>query len=546
MPDSSGSSPVPGWVTALDVITCAFAAASCAVAVTGGVRTTVACHFISATSALRPLLLAALTAAVRHWAFRRPTLAGRIGSRLSAVIRRVGPHSLIRFLLSGAICLPFYLSFNSRLPSYGDAPHYLITTISIVNDLDFNELNQYARDDGRLIGMPGLRSQDPPVNGYLAPEHGEGFPLFMAPFYRAGGLPLVKLVLFLAGWLTTLLVGMNCDLAGYPRTTGTCATALLSLMPTWLIFSSQVYPEVMAGFLLTLSMFLLLRAARGQAFHLELAAGLTLGYVPFLYQRYVVLAAPLLLASLLLPSIRRSVWYWLGMFTVAIFAATIWRVAHGSFFSSGVETATASHFKLAGSQLRVWHAWFERYHGLAVLQPVTLLVFWLAPQLLAPVPGRDRRFLRLAVVFPLAAYTAIYGLWTLGPGGSLTGRYLCAALPLMCSIVAMGITEVGHGIGKRVWLAGAAALAAVSAYFVIVALWSTALIYDAPGDGWYRLFPIEWGRPPHMRGHEGLLPVHLDWPAIGGVMFAITIASGILMVRRWYRQVIVTSPDPRS
>jgi hypothetical protein len=521
-------------------------AASCAVAVTGGVRTTVAGHFISATNALRQLLLAALTTGVRHYAFRRPTLAGRAGSVLSVVIRSLGPHTLIRLLLSGAICSLFYLSFNNRLPFYGDAPHYLITTISVVNDMDFNGLNQYAQDDGRLIGYPGLRAQDRPVKGYLAPEHGEGFPLFLAAFYTIGGLSFVKVVLFLVGWLTTLLVGMNCDLAGYPRATGTCATVLLSLMPTWLIFSNQVYPEVVAGFLLTLSTFFLLRAARDHAVHLELAAGLTLGCLPFLYQRYIVLAAPLLLVSLLLPSIRRSLWYWLGMLTVAICAATIWHEVHGSFFASGVETATSSHFKLAGSQLRVWYAWFERYHGLVVLQPVTLLVFWLAPQLLAPALRRDRRFLRHALVFPLAAYTAIYGLWTLGPGGSLTGRYLCAALPLMCSIVAIGIAEVRHSIGKWLLLAGATALAAVSAYFVIVSLHSATLIYDAPSHAWYRLFPIEWGRPPHMRRYEDPLPVLLNWSTIGGLMFAMTVAGGIQMGYRWYRRATAASPDPAS
>jgi hypothetical protein len=249
--------------------------------------------------------------------------------------------------------------------------------------------------------------------------------------------------------------------------------------------------------------------------------------------------------SLLLPSIRRSVWYWLGVLTVAVFAATIWHEVHGSFFASGVGTATSSHFKLAGSQLRVWYGWFERYHGLVVLQPVTLLVFWLAPQLLAPTLRRERTFLRLAVVLPLAAYCAIYGLWILGPGGSLTGRYLCAGLPLMCSIVAIGITEFRDGIGKRLLVAGAAALAAVSAYFVIVSLRTAALIYDAPGDGWFKLFPIEWGRPPHMRAHEGLLPVHLNWPTIGVVMFAITVESAIQMGYRWRREAAAGPPAPK-
>jgi hypothetical protein len=293
-------------------------------------------------------------------------------------------------------------------------------------------------------------------------------------------------------------------------------------------------------------MFFLLRAARDRAFQWELAAGLTLGYVPFLYQRYIVLAAPLLLVSLLLPSVRRSVWYWLGLLTVAICASTIWHEVHGSFFASGVETATASHFKLAGSQLRVWYAWFERYHGLVVLQPVTLLVFWLAPRLLAPAPTRDRRFLRYALVFPLAAYTAIYGLWTLGPGGSMTGRYLCAALPLMCSIVAIGITEVGHRIGRLLVLTGTTALAAVSAYLVFVSLRSTTLIYEVPSLAWYRLFPIQWGQPAHMRNYEGPLLVPLTWSIIGGVMLAMTVAGGIQMGYRRYRRAMAASPDPAS
>ena len=90
----------------------------------------------------------------------------------------------------------------------------------------------------------------------------------------------------------------------------------------------------------------------------------------------------------------------------------------------------------------------------------------------------------------------------------------------------------------------AAALAAVSAYFVIVSLLSREFVYDAPGHGWYRLFPIAWGRPPHARPYEDPLAVNVTWAAIAGSMFAVTFASAVQTAYTWHRRATRPSPAP--
>jgi hypothetical protein len=80
MADSSRSTRVPLWVTLADVLALSLVALAFAVALTTGIRTTIAGIFISVTSPIRPLVFAAVVAAIRHAAFRGPRLDRRLAA----------------------------------------------------------------------------------------------------------------------------------------------------------------------------------------------------------------------------------------------------------------------------------------------------------------------------------------------------------------------------------------------------------------------------------------------------------------------------------
>jgi hypothetical protein len=65
---------LPAWARALDGLAIAFALISATVALTGGFRELTPIGRMSVTSALRPLILAALIVAFRHWKHRQPAL----------------------------------------------------------------------------------------------------------------------------------------------------------------------------------------------------------------------------------------------------------------------------------------------------------------------------------------------------------------------------------------------------------------------------------------------------------------------------------------
>ena len=68
------------------------------------------------------------------------------------------PHRFLRYVVCPAIFVVLFAThqYIAIIPFYGDEPHYLMTVISIVEDLDLNGANQFRNNDERKFGFGHL------------------------------------------------------------------------------------------------------------------------------------------------------------------------------------------------------------------------------------------------------------------------------------------------------------------------------------------------------------------------------------------------------
>jgi hypothetical protein len=215
-------------------------------------------------------------------------------------------------------------------PPTGDQPHYLMTVISIVDDWDFDELNNYNsaasfrqfQPVSYPLDFEGLRMPFPLVpGGHSIPAanrprnewysvHGPGVPLVAVPGWVLGNqlAPLLNTLTAHGGggwpgvvfWFSVLgaLLAVQVFLLAWD-TTGSRTVALV----TWaaLAFSNPqmthsflIFPEIPAALLILYSFRRLNFGWRNNnAWHLAIS-GLCLGCLPWLHRRFVPVVACLI------------------------------------------------------------------------------------------------------------------------------------------------------------------------------------------------------------------------------------------------------------
>src|SRR6266850_2247616 len=78
------------------------------------------------------------------------------------------------------------LTTHGKYSASGDEPHYLLVSRSLVADRDLDLANNYASNDGRLVGHDGLVAGPharPARDGRLLSTHDIGLPILLAPVY---------------------------------------------------------------------------------------------------------------------------------------------------------------------------------------------------------------------------------------------------------------------------------------------------------------------------------------------------------------------------
>ncbi len=440
-------------------------------------------------------------------------------ARLSRIFRS---HTTWRVVLFVIIGLAFFHRVSPLMPFTGDEPHYLLGTISLVNDGDFNVFNNYANQDYRQFGYTELHPQHLESSpGVLITEHGIGFPALLAIPWKIKKIAGVRYTLFFGALLTIFLAARCTDLLSGNSWAGTMTALLLGFCPTWLMHSRMVFPECTAGFVTALVSLLLISLSRNPQADRERLRPFALGllfFFPTVYVRYVPLLAPLYLMVLFSPVMRRMRWLYAGLAcgTLLLIAVLIRFPEPGSIGATNF-ASQGSQFLLDGAFGRLWRSWFDRRFGLVVYTPWVLLAFWAVVYHLPRLRSFRVGYTQSAAI-ALLGYCLMFGLWVQHPGASVPGRYLCAAVPLMAILVTLWCAQTGKLLNPRTVLA--AALLCISVKYVLVSLW-------IPLQPW-RLYPGYTSLYPEYWGPAWATPDNGNAPRFLGITLLILVIAGKL------------------
>ena len=350
----------------------------------------------------------------------------------------------------------------------GDEPHYLLVTHSLVADGDANLHNNVDGKDWRHYTVEEIRPThswgfdiyNELSDGRLQEheeawqtrrysKHRNGLPLLLTPAYAlglsCGGRIRFFAILFMN--LAAALLAYNIFAAAREETgnreAALCCWFAMGFAPPLLYYSNQIYPDLVAGLLILYAYRLI---GRSGGVLRSLAVGSCIGYLPWLHERYLLVAAPLLLYWLWRD---RSRGRWLALaLTVVIVSAGLQMMYYYRLFGVPFPVNVHRSFSLIGGLK-------QGFLGLLIDGNQGLA--WYAPVYLAAGVGlvglwRERRgealaLLGLAIPFWVAIcmYKHWYSIWY------PPLRYLVALLPLAAGPMARAWQVGRRGYGRLVY-----------------------------------------------------------------------------------------------
>jgi hypothetical protein len=517
--------------------------------------------------------------------------------------------SVLVFLLTFVV----YLLFVPRIvlyssPPTGDQAFYLMVTMSIVQDFDLDIANNYAQHDEDKFyelaphpeGFVGITAPYPlpPHNAYTPARppsewynfHWPGLSLALVPAWVIGGLfglwwPATVVFMCVVG----ALVGVNIFLLAYEMTgkrwIAWAVWAPLAFSSPLMTYTYLIFTELPTGLMVIYSFRRLAMGWRANGPLRLLLVGLSIGFIPWVAWRCVLIAAMLFgyagvqwwrgrtsrqtavgsrqraetrgelgvdlgfrrhLASGLWVAVPVAVaaglmaWYNLYLFG-SVFANdhSPERGGAGQFIWPWLGREGLTHFSTS-----IYGLLFDRIFGLLVFAPIYVMA---AVGLVAMVQSRrggDRR-LALAMVAIAAPYLFIIfsfyywnGLWC------PPARFLVTFAPLAAAPLALTL-YVARGLAYR-------------ALYVLLAIpgWALMSVFLLdPRFLWPGYPPLEWlaGQmgmeglaPPFRLGvwdllpavsplDERRMPVNTAWITVATI---VVFALGYVLVRRWQRERI--------
>ena len=294
----------------------------------------------------------------------------------------------------GAAAL-FYLAllpvFTSRLnPLTGDEPFYVMTAISLIQDHDLDESNNYADHDydefypadplpAGWRGWPSFPRELPPhpavsTRPGLHTKHGLGVSFLIAVPYAIGGrigadLVIILCASLLAGQMFLLATEAGAD----QRLAAAIALALAVAMPIG-PYALLIFPEVPAALLLVYAVRRL--SAPTNSFGRMILTGTAVGLLPWLHQRFDPTAAVLAVILLVRWRDTRPVWKLAAAFApIATLGSTLilyneWLYGqpyqnthdHAGFnhFAGTVTVSSACSWMLSGAYSSPRRYWYSR------------------------------------------------------------------------------------------------------------------------------------------------------------------------------------------
>ncbi len=344
------------------------------------------------------------------------------------------------FLLLFGIYCACSVRLVQRYEVTGDEPHYLLIAHSLAYDGDLDLANNFQNHDYREFHTSELRPEvdhqaiDVLGNGVIHSKHDIGLPLIIAPFYRIAG----RLGVLVFHNLVTALTIALCYRWVYTHVGNWTIPVLVCLglgcsVPT-LAFSTQVYPEAVAAFLVLWGMYQLdfLKHSRISSWRL-VGYSAVIGFLPWLSTKYVVISAVFALAGLFL--LCSASWRGLPkaillLLVPALVSALIWIYVRIRFYGTLSPAAQYADFQfsLASIYQHSLGMLFDQEHGLLpyspmyVLAPIGLVIMWRA----------GRRFMALFITVTFCVFFGLIASWHAWWGGwCLPARFLTVILPIL-------------------------------------------------------------------------------------------------------------------
>lgn len=342
---------------------------------------------------------------------------------------------------------------------FGDEPEYLFQGHSVWGDGDLDLRDEYLDPDLRAFPGPLVFKVDPaggPAPANFLPTTGV---LFTEPMYRAFGL-LGTYLLYAAmniASLALILIMLRRYIAPIPAV---LAVALVGLSVPLAWHAASLWTEIPA--LLCVSGVLAMAPRIASDKRALVGAGLLLALLPWLHQKYIVLAGGLLLALLLDRARWRVAPLLAALPVVSIVGTFVFSLAvrgRINFTQAGATSDVASAFDQSWRRFVAQpFAWvFDQTRGYVPYAPVWILAFVGFAFLLRYGHGR-KLLLSFAVGF--VPFFLVYFAGPFLSGDAAPGRETLVALPALALLLGAGFHAL-RGAGPYF---AATALSAVSVY----------------------------------------------------------------------------------
>ena len=388
----------------------------------------------------------------------------------------------------------------------GDEPFYLLTTQSLLNDGDFDLLNQYDSKSYRSFfdHAEDLWFQSVPQDdGRLLSPHNPGLSFLAIPGFILGGLVGTQIQLLLLASATLALAFVLADRLTGHRLICWLTSLGVGLTATVFIYSTEIYPEFPAALALVVALLLVTRRQRtGMADGLWLAGALTI--MCWLGTKYVPLAL-IVSAYFLWKSDRpgRISLLMAGGISTALFAGFHLYLFGGlTPYGNNVVYAQWNTVEILGGHIefgeryyRVWGLFIDRRFGIGRWAPLLLVAI---PGMALLAAGKGALRLVLALVLTqllIATFVAItmMGWW-------FAGRTMLTVLPLF--IVPIGLVAV------RTPLWGKVTVAVLGIYSLVIT--AGLAVAGHTGEITIAVDPFDMAFPP-FQGLAGLFPLYTWW-----------------------------------
>ncbi len=405
----------------------------------------------------------------------------------------------------------------------GDEPQYLLIAHSLAADHDLDLSNNihlrdnaYYQDPDKVIGGHGAWSGQ---RTWIS-KHRPGLPLLMAPFYAwglySGVSPrkLVTVLFWLLGAWMVAEVFLLARLATGSQLSALGAAAMTGLSLPLLLYANLAFPE-MAGAALSMAAFRRLWQAGLGQWGLLLWAGLFTAYLPWLSERFIIIALLLGLYCLQRGHWRRikDLCAFFGPALVsALLLAYYFITLYGSPLPSLEVHGQGRYLNPRGAWEGLSGLWVDGAEGLLIYGPIWLAaaagLIWLLRR-----RGAGGWWLA-SLVLAMFLAAGLYVDWFGGEGPP--SRYLVAALPFLAVGLAAGL-KWGPPRLQVLWLVMAGLSLAAS-------LW----VLTYPPDV-YR-YEVVLDRSLQFPLLEGLLPAYIFRPEAAGANAGLGLIWMLLLV----------------